>query len=365
MHRTRPLLPWLVLLATSACGGPYVVQARGMRPALADPLPALVMTTQGLVLRSTGSERLRVALPTSRLPLEILRLSDDGTEAIVHLRGGIAVTAVARRDDLGVLVCQPGPLTERVYAGAGNLLTLRSGIQAGAVHVHATVLLPTREPEPGLAWRDQFQRQGVDAQLAVDRLCPAKPMPRHAGTAADPHIGHVQGEVDTEDFPKGTPVIDFPKDVTLTLLDRPGDGAVVYTRPATRWGFEVVRLRHEGDWDLVAVGDGPYLTGWLPARPPRAEEPVGGLGILGALSGSAGNGPWSLHTTALAKLPLHHLPAGTVIQQMGIPFARLDKPGFARVGTLKNGWVYVTAAVDSDVVVEGWLRPEQVGAKVE
>jgi hypothetical protein len=358
-------MPWIVLLATSACSGPYVVQARGMRPVQAEPLPALILTTPGLVLRSTGIERVRVGVPASRLPLEIVRLSDDGTEALVHLRGGIAVTAVARRDDLGVLVCQPGPLTERVYVGAGNLLTLRSGVQAGAVHVHATVLLPTRQPGPGVAWRDHFQRQGIDAQLAVDRLCPALPVPRHAGTAADPHVGHIQGEVDTEDFPKGTPVIDFPQDVTLTLLDRPGDGAVVYTRQATQWGFEVVRLRHEGAWDLVAVGAGPYLTGWLPARPIRAEEPGGGLGMLGSLSGNPSNGPWSLHTGALAKLPLHRLPAGTVIQQLGDPFARLEKPGFARVGMLKDGWVYVTAAVDSDVVVQGWLRPDQLGAKVE
>lgn len=352
-------------LALAACGPAYVVQAGGLRPLAVDPLPPLVVTTPGQILRTTATERLAAARPSSRLPLEVVRSSQDGSEALVHLRGGIDVLAVARLQDLGVLVCQPGPLTERVYLGAGNLVTLRSGVHPGTadaqgpqVDVHVQVALPGREGRYGPA----IAHQTLEASLPVARLCAALPPPRHAGTHADPWLAHGLGEVDPEDFPPGLPTIDFPKDVTLTLQDRPApDAAVIFTRPATSWGFEVVRLQHQGDWDLVAVGGGPYLTGWMSARPVRGPEPMGGLG---ALIGGASNGPFSLHVAALRTLPLHHLPAGTVIQQRGKPFARLDKPGFARVGTQRDGWVYVTAAVDDDVVVEGWTDPKQVGDPV-
>ncbi len=349
-------------LLTAACGGTYR-QVSNDDPG--DPgLPRLVVSQRDTVLRSGHPQRVRLGKPRSGLPLEIVRSSIDGQEVLVRVHGGIELTGVVKRDELAVLVCQPGLLGTRGYVGKGNAVSLRSRVQDGQVQVSAQVVIAEREHVPGKAYHLQFQQRSLAGSVSVDRLCTQVPGPRHAGTDADPHLARADGEIDDEDFPPGTAIIDMPKDVTLTLLDRPG-GAEIHTRPAGRWGYELARLQHQGEWDLVALGGGPYLVGWTRARPVRSKELTGGLGMIGGiLGGSAQNGPFALHIGALAKLPLHSLPEGTVIQQFGEPIARLTKPGFGRVGVLRDGWVYVVAAVDNDVVVEGWINPAALGPKL-
>ncbi len=91
------------------------------------------------------------------------------------------------------------------------------------------------------------------------------------------------------------------------------------------------------------------------------------IGVLGGLIGEMvkAKPPWSLRTKKLRPLPLHPLPAGTPVQQFGVVHARLLKPGFARVISRQDGWIYVAAAVDDDVMVEGWIKPESLGVKAE
>ncbi len=362
-HLWTPLaLALLVACAPMVRFRTDVVVAAQHRPQ--HPLPPLVLTTQHTVFWDAppraDRKSVRLARPAWKKALTLLGAPDAAGYVAVRLDGGIEVTGLARVADLGVMVCVPGPVGEQGYAGNGNLLQLSGVLAETTVQIADQVRVPLRPFAPGMRYGQQFSHVPLMGDVPRDRLCSTLPKSRHAGTLADPSVGHIDGEVDSEEFPSDAVLVDIPAGETLTLLDAP-DGHPRLTRGAEPYGFVVVRVAQRttasGAWDQIAVGGGPYLLGWVRARPPRGPED-GGLAMLGGVLGGSMHTPFALMSAPLAKLPLHMLPAGTVIQQYGQPFAVLKRDGWARASDLQDGWRYVTAAVDGDVTVEGWVRPD-------
>lgn len=349
----------LSLLVACAPYPQYLTVRDPTMVAAQSPLPALLLTHRQTLLwdRPSGGSvaPVRLARLGNRQPLRIVERVGAGYVRVA-LTGGVEVTGLARLQDLAVMVCVPGPLTADRYAGAGNLLRLSGAMSDDAVGVADTALVPVRPVDATTRYGQQWARLPVVGEIARSRLCDAVPKPRHAGTDADPFVGHISGEADVAEFAPGAAEVDIAADVTLTLLDAPG-GQPLLTRAAEPYGFVVVRVDQRGAWDQVAMGDGPYLLGWMPSRPPR-QPSQGGLAMIGGLLAGGSDVPYSLLAKELLKQPLRALPAGTIIQQYGRAFATLKRDGWAREGDLQDGWRYVHAAVDGEVMVEGWVRPD-------
>lgn len=327
----------------------------------APQLPALIVATTDTVLTtgSVGTPPVRLARLGHAVPLEV-KGSGPGDTLSVQVHGGIELQGRAARDTLGVVVCESGPLGERYYVGRGNVLRLRSAVEGGKVEVEGSVRLPKKPNERAKPWNEQYQNITFSTPIETNRLC-TTPLRRPAGTEEDPALGQITGELNESDFPAGTPFIEMKKGVALSLRDRP-DGTVIYTRSPEPWGYALARIEQKGKWDRVAAGEGPYLLGWMPSRPPRKK--AASDGVLAGL-GADMPGPLSLHTDGLEYLPLHELPAGAELRQFGLPVARLTRAGYARLSSLRDGAQYAVVAVDDDVVVEGWLDPAKVGALIK
>ena len=313
-----------------------------------------MVTTGKTVLYSSAGKRLPFAWPGWKLPVEV-RSARPGGDLLVRIAGAIEVYGLTKLGDLGVLVCREGPLGEQYYAGRGNMLRPASPVSSGEVIVTGTVRVRIKPYGRDVPYARQFRGIRFKAPIAVSRLCTAVPPARHADTNEDPHVMSPLGEVKPEDFPDRAPLI--------RLLAAP-KGKPLFTRAANKWGYSLVRIDKKDGWDRVAAGSGPYLLGWIPSRPDYRPG-AGGFGIGGVMgSMGKGKGPMSLRTKGLKQLPLHHLSAGTEVQQFGVVHGRLKKPGFARASSRQGKWIYVTAAVDEEMVVEGWIEARRLGAKV-
>ncbi len=361
LPRTLPVAFALLVTSVAGCAvrsDPAHAPSHSPEPRA---LPNHVVATSRTVLRLEEDRSVRLAFPRSELPLRVREVRDD--EAVVEIDGGIRVSGVVKLVDLGVLACTPAPIGAHFYAGNGNLLSLRSTVQGDRVRVGGEVVVRQRTYADGMRLADQFRTIPFEAEVPTSLLCNATPPKRHAGSAEDPTVAHAYGEPDEEDFPKGTRLLDIEKGASLVLLDAPG-GKPLHVLPATDWGFVVVWLKREGAFDLVAAGGGPYLLGWIPSREPRKDdEGYGGLGLLGSVGDV--EGPMALHAKDLEALPLHKLPAGSELQQLGVVRATLMREGYGRVaGAPRGNWSYVIAAVDDDVTVEGWIETAKLGALV-
>lgn len=364
------LLPWVISIGLCGCAE---VPARAPAPSTTGAtaeLPPLLVTTAASRLMASGPTPVALAHPRARLPISVRTAPGGALVATIH--GGIEVTGELENNELGVLVCTPGDVGERYYVGAGNLLTLRSTIDAGRVKVRGTAVVDDRAVGPTTFAGAPVSRAHLDVSwtfdgdLEVSRLCTTPPPPRHAGTNADPFVGHAAGEVDDEDFPHGTPTVDVAPHVRVSLRDAP-NGAEFSQLDGGEFGLVVMKLASRDGWDRIAFGGGPYVTGWIASKTPglttRTDSEL--LAMLGELAVDKRPGPISLRAKVLLQYPLHELPQGTEIRQFGQTRARLTKPGFARVGAQRGDWRYVFVAVDDDVMVEGWIDPARVGAKLE
>jgi|GEM_PF-4051164 len=368
--------------ATSPAGAAAPAAAPPSQWPAAEPkLPSFVVTTRSTRLTVTGapspSEALAevaVATPRARLPLDVRSVSADGQRARVVLRSAIEVTADVRVGDLGVIVCEPGTLEGAttkaaelngaiIHVGRANVLSLASPVRDRKVAVRGAVVLRVRaaddeDAKNAARFEDQFRSHGFDAVIDEARLCRAVPPSSHASPNGVLQATEV-GAPDVGQFAPGAREVDVPAHTPLAIHDAPG-GRVMYTHPAGTYGFTVVELRREGEWMLVADGSGPHLVGWTRARPPRTET-----GTFADLVGGILAERRLLDAPELRRLPLHVLPAGTEIRVFGARFARLTKPGVARVGRAEAGAVHVKAAVDEDVTVSGWVDASAVGPLVE
>jgi len=324
-------------------------------------MPSLVVSTGKTVLRTSSGKRLPFANPRWRLPLTLVSMRSP-TEVMVKITGAMEVYGLAALKELGVLVCKPGPMGSGFYAGDHNMLQLRSSVKDGQLTVGGAVRIRVHDHNAGVPYPKQFRVVPFEAPIRADRLCKAIPPRKHAGTGKDPHVVRQPGQIHRDDFPSGTAEVEVKKGETLTLRASPG-GEVVHTRAPSKWDYALMRIGQHSGWDQVAVGGGPYLLGWMPTRPEYKPERFGIGGLLGTMGKR--KGPASLHTRKLKALPLHRLPAGATLQQFGVVHARLLEPGYARVITRQDKWIYVAAAVDADVKVEGWIEPSSLGEKVE
>ena len=364
-------LPWVASIALSCAEVPARAPAPSTTTATpAAELPPLLVTTASSRLMAPGPKPVTLAYPRARLPISVRTTPGGALVATIH--GGIEVTGELEDNELGVLVCTPGDVGERYYVGAGNLLTLRSAIDAGRVKVRGTAVVDHRAIGPTTFAGAPVSRAHLDVSwtfdgdLEVSRLCTTPPPPRHTGTNADPFVAHATGEIDEEDFLRGTPVVDVGSHVRVSLRDAP-NGAELTQIDGGEFGLVVMKLASRDGWDRIAFGGGPYVTGWIASKTPgvttRTDSDV--LAMLGDLAADKRPGPISLRAKVLVQYPLHELPQGAEIRQFGETRARLTKPGFARVGALRGDWRYVWVAVDDDVMVEGWIDPARVGAKLE
>jgi len=299
------------------------------------------------------------------LPLAASELRGSGETVLVTFKDRVELRGLVALQQLGVLVCQPGRVSMNVLAAAGNLVTLRSPVMDGHVAIGGTVVVPG---VPKVVGGSRLARIPFTAEIGAARLCAAKPAPRHAGTDADPVVLQARGEVDTDDFPVGTPVLEVPKGDPLALSDRPA-APPFFVRPGADWGFTTVRLSTDGQWDQVVLGEGPYIVGWTRTRAPdhHVGDPMGGLGIVGTLSETDVNLHAAMDLLAsapLRSLPLHEVPAGTELAHHGTARARLITSGFARVVRTEGALAYVVAAVDGSMTVEGWLPSTALGRRM-
>ncbi len=319
-------------------------------------LPPFVVAVRGAALWADDAHATRVARSLrGGLPLEVLGAAASG-RVRVAVHGAISVSGITDLDQLAVQVCQAGLVGDRYYFGNGNVVSLRGGVEDGQVHVGGTVSTAVEHDNgPSTTMRTAF-----DVRIPLSRLCTSTPAARHAGTKQDPTVGHVPGEIDSEDFPAHTDEVDIAAGETLTLLDAPG-GSPIYQREPGRWGFVIMKLRSEHGFDQVALGDGPYLVGWTKSRTPRKRE-RGALHI-GDVIGTMPEGPWALQSAALLSKPLRRLPVSTELNQLGV-CARFGAPGYARVMRVENGSAYVVAGVDDNLLVEGWVDEQALGAEV-
>jgi len=60
-------------------------------------------------------------------------------------------------------------------------------------------------------------------------------------------------------------------------------------------------------------------------------------------------------------LPLHSRAAGTELRHFGVVYGRLRAPGRARVVKREAADLYVVAAVDSDITIQGWVPAGALG----
>lgn len=321
-------------------------------------LPQYVVAASNTILRLPEDPKVRLAFPRSELPL---RVRETAKGLVADIDGAVRVSGIVKLNELGVVVCEPGLIDSHFYAGNANLLTLRSEVRDGRVRVAGVVTVPAKSySTPHTKQFRQMRQMPFESELDAARLCTGPLPKRHAGTAEDPQIYYGVSSPDLEDFPAGTQMVEIEKDTPLQLLDAPG-GNTVHSFPAEQWGFSLVRLRTEGAWDLVAAGGGPYLVGWIPTRSPK-ERGIGVGGLIGGRSGKWAEVPFALMDQKHRALPLYELPADTVVQQFGVPRARLKKSGYGRVvGVPQGSWSYVIAAVDEDVTVEGWVETAKLG----
>lgn len=321
----------------------------------------MVVSTRDTVLHLPEDPRIRLAVPGWKVPMKVREM--NGEQLLVEIDGPLQVAGATKLGAIAVEVCAPGPLTERFYAGNGNTMTLLSPIKEGRVAVKGEVALRALPYSPDVPFLNQFRRIAFETILDAARLCTEPQPPRHAGTKEDPNVSTAYGEPNPEDFPKDATAFWTAPKAAVTLLDAP-DGQPLHVFPASQSGFQLVRLRSEGAWDLVAAGNGPYLMGWVPATPKPDPDAAGGV-LGGLLLGRTSKVPFALHAERLKSLPLHRVPAGTEVQSSGVPRARFNEEGYARVERTDGEWSFVTAAVDNDVTVFGWVLTSKLGAPTE
>lgn len=156
--------------------------------------------------------------------------------------------------------------------------------------------------------------------------------------------------------PRGEPHA-LPQNTPLALYTAP-DGALITELPARAAPLAVEVLGKQGVWSAVRIGNGPYLVGYTnaflapgapaakdsaePAPPPAAMAQANSE-VPARLVGESGE--------------LKRVAAGAAISFGDKVFAKLQKPGFARVlATYPSGEADALVAVDNDVAVRGLVR---------
>jgi hypothetical protein len=183
------------------------------------------------------------------------------------------------------------------------------------------------------------------------------------GIAAQP-IANAEGP------PAGTPHV-LPTGTPLALYAQP-DGAFITELPARDQLLPVQVLSKDGVWSAVRVGEGPYLVGFTNAflapapeqRLAKGSEKPRPATIPAAPAATAAAPTTDVPTRLLSESgELKRVAAGAAISFGDKVFAKLQKPGFARVlATYPSGEADALVAVDDAVAVRGLVRGVDLSA---
>jgi hypothetical protein len=119
-------------------------------------------------------------------------------------------------------------------------------------------------------------------------------------------------------------------------------------------------LGKEGVWSAVRIGSGPYLVGYTNAYLTPSKEPAKEKAKVAALASPTDKADAVGHVPARLVSEsgeLKRIAAGAPVSFGDKVFAKLQKPGFARVlATYPGGEADALVAVDDDVAVRGLVR---------
>jgi hypothetical protein len=186
-----------------------------------------------------------------------------------------------------------------------------------------------------------------------------------------PSIGIAAQPVENAEAPPlGTPHM-LPAGTPLALYAQP-EGAFITELPARDDQLLVEVLSKEGVWSAVRVGDGPYLVGYTNAylAPSSAQEVAKYVAARKAKQALVAQAQQA--KDAASEVParlvsesgeLRRVAAGAAVSFGDKVFAKLQKPGFARVlATYPSGEADALIAVDNDVAVRGLVRGSDLSA---
>lgn len=293
----------------------------------------------------------------------VREVAPDGSSVLVATTGAVEVVGTLPLSGLSAVVCKPGLSGEHLYLGAGHQVALAGGLENGRIATKG--VLSVRSDGPADDPKILTTRLAVvpyELTLPEGDLCTAPPKPRHKGGTEDPFPAHLAGETDLEDMPAGTGQQVLPKGTPLVLwptaasaAQRAGARPILDLGPQ-RWDRRLPVLERQRDAVRVALGDGPFVVGWLTeAGTTKVDEEADAKGGL-LMGGTLDHGPGSylLYTRELQGLPLLALKAGATLRGGGVVHARFLKDGYARVHKRDGHQVFVTAAASDDLTVTGW-----------
>jgi hypothetical protein len=171
--------------------------------------------------------------------------------------------------------------------------------------------------------------------------------------------------------PAGTPHM-LPAGTPLALYAQP-EGAFITELPAREEQLPVEVLNKEGVWSAVRVGNGPYLVGYTSAYlAPTTPEELAKYAQTKRAKAVAAQTEQTRGAGQAAEIPtrlvsesgeLKRIAAGAAVSFGDKVFAKLQKPGFARVlATYPSGEADALIAVDDDVAVRGLVRGSDLSA---
>jgi hypothetical protein len=176
-----------------------------------------------------------------------------------------------------------------------------------------------------------------------------------------PAIGVAAQRIESaEPLPPAEPYA-LPPNTPLALYAEP-DGALITELPARADALPVEVLGKQGVWSAVRIGSGPYLVGYTSAYlAPGASRPTVSPSLADAGAVPAAS---PVPTRLVSESgELKRVAAGAAISFGDKVFAKLQKPGFARVlATYPSGEADALVAVDEDVAVRGLVRGADLSA---
>lgn len=277
--------------------------------------------------------------------------SDPGAPVVGFLGKDVKVDVAGPSVAGRVPVRVHGPLLVRGYVPE-TLLALRAqrhGMVRGTpvyLGPNDPVVVLGEDKEPGrLKVRVMPKVEGVNLP-AFEGSYPA------VGIAAQP-IAHAEAP------PAGTPHV-LPDGTPLALYAQP-EGAFITELPARDEPLAVEVLSRDGVWAAVRVGQGPYLVGFTNAYlTPASAQKLAKKGEPAKAATSSTEVPARLQSESGE---LKRVAAGAAVSFGDKVFAKLQKPGFARVlATYPSGEADALIAVDDDVAVRGLVRGADLSA---
>jgi hypothetical protein len=248
------------------------------------------------------------------------------------------------------------------------------------VRVHGAILVRGYVPENLLALRAQRHGKvrGTPVYLAANDPVRVLGEDREAGRlkvrvtpqidgvnlpafeGSYPSVGITASPVDNAEPPPAGEAHELASGSALPLYLEP-DGALITELPARSEPLSLEVLGKQGVWSAVRLGRGPYLVGYTNAYLTPSVAPPAAKQASAAAKRTTENGVPARLVSESGELK--RVAAGAAISFGDRVFAKLQKPGYARVlATYPSGEADALVAVDDDVAVRGLLRGSDLSA---